>query len=178
MDRIRDKRSSSLWSKSTGTHTQKTQDTQNKSGIKKTSSFSEDLKLQVHAQSAEGISILLADGTFDSNALQKMQDTIHQVGEKLLQNPRIDTAMEYKNAIQKLLQSIIPHIHAKEARTVKKGIMTSHGPDFTEHTFTIVNKINKKLDDILKLILGTQNDQMKLMQSLDEIKGLIVDLLQ
>ncbi len=181
MDRIRDKRSSSLWSKSTGSNAKKAQHaetTQGGTATKKTSSFSERLQVELQPQQAEGVSILLADGSFDTAALQELQDTIHQVGDKLVQNPRIDTAMEYKKAVQQLLQSIVPHLHNKQTHTIKKGTMTANGPDFTEYKFTIVTKINKKLDDVLKLILGTQTDQMKLMESLDEIKGLVVDLLQ
>lgn len=141
-------------------------------------SFSNQLLEEIHASEAQATSVMRADGTADLRALQELQDAIHTVGDKLLKSPRIDTALEYKAAVQKLLQAVLPHIHQQETFSERKSVKTPNGYSVKEYKFTVVAKINKQLDDVLKLILAAQADQMKIMQSLDEMKGLIVDLLK
>lgn len=178
MARVGRKRISGSSDRNISTQLKNTTKNEQSQPIEKNMSFSNQLSRVDEAISVDGVSIFDAQGIVNEAVLQELQDTIHSIGDALLSNPRIDTALQYKEAIQKLLKSVVPYLHKKDEIVVRKGIMTANGPDMREYKFTVISKINQQLDDVLKIILGTQVDQLMLMKSLDEMKGLIVDLLQ
>ncbi len=145
---------------------------------KKTSKFDEQLSVESSYENNDVVPLLLADGSIDTEALQSLQDNVHSMGDVLLRRPGMDNVLAYRDAIQKLLKSIVPHIHKKESFSVLHKEFTPNGKKMTPRKITIIHTINKKLDEVLKMVLRTQTSQMQLMQTMDEIRGLIVDLLQ
>lgn len=129
---------------------------------------------QTQAMAEGSINILLPNGELNETVLSMLQDKIHKTGELLLVKPGYDTVIEYKNSVQTLLKSIVPYLHKKESTISPKRI----NGEVRQRKFTLVHHVNQKLDVILKIVLSAQTDQMQLMKRLDEIRGLIVDILQ
>lgn len=121
----------------------------------------------------EGLSLVLPNGEINESAISALQDAIHMSGEQLLAKPGYDTVIAYKKSVQMLLQSIVPLLHKKEDIIAPKKI----NGEIRERKFTLINKVNEKLDTVLKLVLTSQTDQMNIMKTLDEIKGLLINIL-
>lgn len=119
------------------------------------------------------IPILLPSGEINETVLTALQDAIHIAGDKLLAKQGYDTVIAYKNSVQTLLKSVIPFLHEKEDIIAPKKI----NGEIRQRKFTLINTVNEKLDTVLKLVLTSQSDQMRIMNTLDEIKGLIINIL-
>lgn len=138
------------------------------------SNFRDELKVQASPVGGEIVEIFLANGEIDQEALTAMQDNIHTLGDQLIAKPGYNTVVAYRNAVQTLLKSIHPYLHEKESFLAPKKV----GHEMRHRRFTLVNQVNKKLDVVLKLVLSSQADQMKIMNALNEIKGLLINILQ
>lgn len=120
------------------------------------------------------VNIMQANGTINESALEELQDVIHTTGDLLIAKPGYNTVLDYKNAVKTLLKSVLPYLHNKENVLAPKRV----GGKLRNRNFTLINRVNEKLDVVLKLVMSTQANQMRIMKELDEIKGLLVNLLQ
>ncbi len=118
--------------------------------------------------------VLNEDGSINESKLSYLQDRIHQSGQQLLAKPGIDAVLDYKEKVQDLLRSVHPLLHDKEQITSHKRM----GNSVQERRFLLVHTVNKKLDGLLRMILQTQHEQLEILKAMDEIRGLIVDILR
>lgn len=117
--------------------------------------------------------LLTENGAIDEEKLSSLQDAIHRAGEQLIEKPGIDSVLEYKSRVQFLLRAVQPLLHKKETIALRKRI----GSSVQERKFTLIHTVEKKLDSLLQLVLRSQGQQMEIMRAMDEIRGLIVDIL-
>ena len=119
------------------------------------------------------IELIDENGAIDETKISLLQDDIHEAGEVLLAKPGIDAVLMYREKVQLLLASIVPLLHRKEQHVSHKRI----GNSFEERKYTIIHTIHKKLDRLLQIVINSQAQQMNIMKALDEIKGLIINIL-
>ena len=112
----------------------------------------------------------VADLSFD-NALEVLQDTLMTAADNLKQHPVPENIDAYKKAVGNFIFFVSRHAYSLSAkdRPQKNGIKPP--PLYT------IEVINSKLDRLASDILFNQKRELSLVARVDEITGLVVNLL-
>lgn len=113
---------------------------------------------------------------FDENGdIEEYLDQIHQIGEKIKENPALPTIKQYKQAVRNFLHVVIQRSLLVE-KTKLSGfkVLKTKG----QKELTIVKIIDTKLERLAAGVLQNQKDQIDLIARVDEIYGLLVDLIR
>jgi uncharacterized protein len=100
--------------------------------------------------------------------LQEMLKDIEKLGGRLTKTGTLEDAQFFRSKIKEYLSYII-----KNAYTVKRD---STSFSFSMHTR--VEVINEKLDELTKEVLEQQKEAIDIAHRVEEIKGLLVDVMQ
>ncbi|MFA5675708.1 MAG: YaaR family protein [Christensenellales bacterium] len=103
------------------------------------------------------------------NYLNDLQERILKKGEKLKESADIKVLQEYRQLIGELLAQAAGNAYA----CIKSSIFDSRG---RHKIFFVIRKINDKLDRLAQEILSEQKDNIKLLEMVDDIRGMLVDL--
>ncbi|HHU92383.1 MAG TPA: YaaR family protein [Halanaerobiaceae bacterium] len=101
--------------------------------------------------------------------LDKLFNIIDEQGEKLKKSLDKKDLMEYKRRVKEFLRIL----NKEFARAKQSFSWDSRG---NMRTYTIVEKINGKLETLQDLFLEEQADALEVLKRVDEIRGLLLDL--
>ncbi len=101
--------------------------------------------------------------------LDEMLAEVDEHGEKLKRTVEKQDMLEYKRRVQKFLRFIQQEV----ARTRQSHSWDRQG---NLKTYTIIEKIDEKLDELQKEFLHSQADTLEVVKKIDEIRGLMLDL--
>jgi uncharacterized protein YaaR (DUF327 family) len=123
------------------------------------------------------------DITPSEEAVQELLDSVRSAGDDLRQRPVREEILRYKQAVRNFLHYVVENGYAVE---VQKGIPNAQKPGYTgtrrdpeakqAKVFHIVQVVDQKLDKLAAEILTGQVSQLELLAKLEEITGLLVDL--
>ncbi|AEJ18214.1 YaaR family protein [Gracilinema caldarium] len=116
-------------------------------------------------------SVSLPEGISSSEALQFLLDEVHTAGEALKEKPFQEQILHYKEAVRNFVKYVVDNSYAVEEKISGTNILK-------RKKFTIIQVIDKKLDQLAAGILAGQTNQIQILAKLDEIKGLLINLLQ
>jgi uncharacterized protein YaaR (DUF327 family) len=164
------------------TEAQKSRDKGAVKPLKKTP-FSRLLEAQ-NAGAAEEMDALPAYPPSEE-ALQELLDDVHSAGDALKQRPRAEEIRQYKRAVRHFLHYVVENAYTLESHEgipnyLKPGFKGQRGSQEAmnrkvHHTIQVVDQ---KLEQLASGILAGQLGQVELLARLDEITGLLVDLMQ
>jgi uncharacterized protein YaaR (DUF327 family) len=104
-------------------------------------------------------------------AVKKLLDGVHSAGDALKSRPFPEEIREYKKAVRNFLHYVV-----ENGYTVKEE---SSGVNILKRKrFTLVQVVDRKLEQLAAGILAGQNSQLEILARVEEINGLLVDLLQ
>lgn len=121
---------------------------------------------------------LSGDGVFlrgetDATSLEMLLDEVHAVGERLKRTPTMTTISEYKDAIRSFVKYVVTHVlNVEDSEGIK-----SLNPLRKQKKYTLIRVIDRKLEQLAAEIFRSQRDQVEILEAVDEIHGLLVDLL-
>lgn len=98
-----------------------------------------------------------------------MQDVCNQ-GEKLSKKADVKEFIKYRELVGSLMHEVVSNAYEFS----KKNTMDTRG---RHRIYAVVNKVNTKLDDMAKEFLKDQCDNLKILKGVDDIRGLLIDLL-
>jgi uncharacterized protein YaaR (DUF327 family) len=107
------------------------------------------------------------------NITEKLSDLAEKIfvqGKKLEKRMDIKEYVVYKRFISEFLNEYVNN----SFKFSKQRMMDRRG---RYRTFSIVKKINDELDELAGNLLNGQKDNLKVLKSLDYIRGLILDML-
>lgn len=107
----------------------------------------------------------------EEHPLESVLDDIHQLGEELKEKPSLKTIASYKKAVRGFMQYVI-----KQSMDVEEKI--SGVNILKRKRFTLIKIIDKKLERLAAQILQNQKEQLDILQRVDEINGLLIDLVR
>jgi uncharacterized protein YaaR (DUF327 family) len=114
-----------------------------------------------------------------------LMDEVHSAGSVLIEKPFPDEIIRYKQAVRHFMYYVVENGFAVEfekglPRFMLPGYAGRRGTDESreQKQYTKIHVIDKKLEDMAAGILAGQRDQLKLIAGLEEINGLLIDLLQ
>lgn len=103
--------------------------------------------------------------------VQVLLDDVHGAGEELKGRPFTEEIKRYKTAVRNFLHYVVENGYTVEERSSGINILK-------RKKFTLVQVIDRKLEQLAAGILAGQSTQLELLARLDEISGLLVDLLR
>ncbi len=103
--------------------------------------------------------------------IETLLDEVHETGERLKNDPSVGTIKAYKEAVRNFLALVIKRSYAIEENTSGVNILK-------RKRLTLVKLVDQKLDRLASGILLNQRDQMEILRKVEEINGLLVDLLR
>lgn len=113
-----------------------------------------------------------------------LKDEVDKAGNKLSENQSSENIAEFRNAVRLLIKYIVDNNYLENTKP-------RHGSLPPAQFFSKFNQmprkrdprvmisiINQKLDDMVRDTMNLQKNNLKILQQADEIKGLIIDLMQ
>jgi len=98
--------------------------------------------------------------------LKKMLDEIKKKGNRLTITKSYADVTAYKRIIKEYLDSILKYMYS-----VKKDISF-----WQTQYFITVDTIDSKLEELAKMLLSQEKDNLNIAATIDEITGLVVDI--
>ena len=101
--------------------------------------------------------------------IESLASRIFEQGELVAKKADIKELQKYRQMITELLNDAVSNSFefSKSADLDKRG---------RHRVFATINKVNAKLDELTQEILEGQKDTLKLLDRVDDIRGMLVDL--
>jgi uncharacterized protein YaaR (DUF327 family) len=103
--------------------------------------------------------------------IEKLLDAVHTAGDELKDRPFPEEISRYKQAVRNFLHYVVENGYNLEEATSGVNILK-------RKKFIIIQVVDKKLEELALGLLKNQTSQIALLARIDEIAGLLVDLLQ
>jgi uncharacterized protein YaaR (DUF327 family) len=105
------------------------------------------------------------------HSIKDLLDDVHSLGEKLKNRPFPEEIKQYKRAVRNFLHYIVENGYIIEEQ------ISGTNP-LKRKKFTLVQVVDKKLEQLAAGILAGQHDQLEILAKVDEIKGILIDLMR
>ncbi len=102
--------------------------------------------------------------------LEGLLDDVHSTGDALKERTHPDNIVAYKSAVRSFVRYVVDRSFTVTERT-------SGGNVLRRKKFTQVQVIDEKLEQLAAGILANQKNQLALLAKIEEINGLLVDLI-
>jgi uncharacterized protein len=102
--------------------------------------------------------------------LEALLDDVHSAGDRLKSSQLPDAIVSYKTAVRSFMKYVVDRSYTVTERV-------SGGNILKRKKFTQVQIIDEKLEQLAAGILSNQRDQLGLLGKIEEINGLLVDLM-
>jgi hypothetical protein len=111
----------------------------------------------------------LMDSPEAGEALEELLDEVNESGERLHESQSLENIRVFRESVKRFLGYVVKH-----ALDVEEHV--SGGNILKRKKFTLVEVIDRKLESLASAVLAGQADQMEILRRIDEIRGLLVDL--
>jgi hypothetical protein len=142
----------------------------NKKNVKKSGpalSFSELVESEATDESHD---VQPAGDTYHAS-LEKMLDDIHGLGEKIRKDVSFELIAKYRSAVRAFLKTVVTGALQVEAKQSSPNVLR-------QKKFTLVKVIDGKLERLASGVLMNQHETFEVLAKIDEINGLLIDLIQ
>jgi uncharacterized protein YaaR (DUF327 family) len=141
-------------------------------GRPKTNSFSTVLEgvATESAQQDPALTRLDPNASSEEN-LRLLLDEVHTTGEDLKVRASPDAIKRYKAAVRSFLHYIVENGYTVEEHVSGANILK-------RKKFTLIQVVDRKLEQLAAGILAGQQSQLDILARVDEINGLLVDLMR
>ena len=107
---------------------------------------------------------------FSAASLETLLDEVHEAGDRLKENPNVDLVQAYKKAVRDFVHHVVERSFAVEQKTSGRNILK-------RNVYFRITVIDESLERLAAEILRNQRDNLEILRRVDEINGLLVDLL-
>ncbi len=102
--------------------------------------------------------------------LEELLDEVHETGEMLVESQSLENIKRYRGAVRSFLDYVISNMLAVEEQTSGNNILR-------RKRFIQVKIIDGRLERLVAELLQNQGKQLDLLEKVNEIRGLLVDLI-
>ena len=127
----------------------------------------------------------LRDLPVSEDTVNFLMDEVRSTGDTLKSRPFPEEIIQYKQAVRNFINYVKNNVYSMEPEA---GVPNYQKPQFSGPLYSDEAKqrtkyikiqvIDKKLEDLAAMLLSSQVNQIRLLSSLEEIRGLLIDLLQ
>ena len=114
--------------------------------------------------------VIFQDGVLDGS-LEEMLDSIHSIGEKIRDNASYETISQYRNAVRAFIKHVVATALGVDETRSSPNILR-------QKKFTLVKVIDQKLERLASGVLMNQHDVLDILAKIDEINGLLINLIR
>lgn len=115
--------------------------------------------------------------SMDNDALLvQLQDAVFSAGDTLKRKTTLETIQEYKNSVAALLKYVVSHTYDFKKTPDSRYTMYSRKPKSIKSS--TIRIIDERLEKFTKDLISNQLSQLDILKRIDEIKGLIIDMLR
>lgn len=102
--------------------------------------------------------------------LRILYDKIETITAKLKDKLFIEDLLEYKRAVKEFLNITVnnSHIFYKENSLDRRG---------RHRVYSLVKKVDNELDELTKDFLNIEGNRIRILKKLDDIRGMLIDIL-
>ncbi len=104
-------------------------------------------------------------------ALRQLLDEVYSMGDILKGNPLPDAVINYKKAVKSFLYFVVNHSYDVHEQKSGRNILK-------RKTFIQLEVIDQKLERLAAEVLSAQRDQLKILARIEEINGMLVNLVR
>ncbi len=127
--------------------------------------FFSDLREVEEAGAQDGV-----DPDASDSQAADLLDAVFEAGDRLKRNGDTATLMAYKAAVKRFLSAVVDRGMAVEEQTSGSNIMK-------RKRYTLVQVIDTKLEQLAAGMISSQQHQIDLLARVDEVNGLLIDLM-
>jgi hypothetical protein len=128
--------------------------------------FSQLVESAAEGQEAAGEDL---DEGHRRRGIEELLDGVFSSGEQLKKSPTLEAIKEYRQKVKAFVQYAVEHGIAV--------VETVSGANVLKRKrFTLVKVIDEKLEALAASVLGAQKEQLAILAQIDEINGMLVDL--
>ena len=128
-----------------------------------------DSAIASETESASGAAGL--GGDYSDADIAELLDGIHESGDKLKENPTVELVQAYKKAVRDFVHYVVEKSYTVEEKT-------SGGNILKRKKYYRIAVIDESLEKLGAEILRNQRDKLEILRRVDEIYGMLVDLLR
>jgi uncharacterized protein YaaR (DUF327 family) len=103
--------------------------------------------------------------------IKELLDEVHSTGDTLKKRPLPAEIMRYKQAVRNFLHYVVKNSYAIDKQVSGANLLK-------RKSFTRIQVVDRKLEQLAAGILAGQTAQLEILARIEEITGLLVDLLQ
>jgi uncharacterized protein YaaR (DUF327 family) len=101
--------------------------------------------------------------------LEELLDGVFDSGRRLKDLPTLDRVKEYRQKVKAFVKYAVSRMLAVKETTSGVNVLK-------RKRFTLVEVIDRQLEALAMSVLSSQHEQMEILAQVDEINGLLVDL--
>ncbi len=101
--------------------------------------------------------------------VEELLDEVFAAGDSLKKAPTVETVKDYRQKVKAFMKYAVAHSIALEETTSGASILK-------RKRFTLVKVIDEKLEALALSVLAVQKEQIAILARIDEINGLLVNL--
>ncbi len=105
--------------------------------------------------------------------LEDLLDDIHEAGENLKEVPTLQNVKLYKSSVSRFLKFVV-----KNSLETETTAGSNFNPLKKQKKYTIIRVVDEKLERLAAGVLQNQSDKLSILEKIEEINGLIVNLLK
>jgi uncharacterized protein YaaR (DUF327 family) len=102
-------------------------------------------------------------------SIEELLDAVFSAGDALKKNGTMEAIRAYRHRVRAFVKFAVAHSIAVEEKTSGANILK-------RKRFTLVRVIDEKLEALAVSVLAAQRDQMAILAQIDEINGMLVNL--
>ncbi len=111
-----------------------------------------------------------AEGNSYEQHLEALVDEIIKQGEKLSKKVDVKEFRAYKNLISEFLDSTL----GKSLKFSKRSLLDRKG---RHKVYALIRRINEEVDKLARDVMDGERDNISLLKRMDDIRGLILDMI-
>jgi uncharacterized protein YaaR (DUF327 family) len=109
-------------------------------------------------------------GRRNRRSLEELLDEVFSAGGELKSTPTLENIRVYRERVRAFLRHVVDHMLEVEEST-------SGGNVLRRKRYTLIKVIDGKLESLAASVLSAQREQLGILAQVDEINGLLVDLI-
>lgn len=121
---------------------------------------------------ADESSRITTPGLTGDEELSELMDVLFKNGEDMVKDPTMNNLRSYRSSVSLFFKFVI-----KESLNFDSIEGRLNTKTFERKCYALVSVVDNKIDDIAKNVLGDQRKQFDLLGAVEEINGLIIDLI-
>jgi uncharacterized protein YaaR (DUF327 family) len=107
----------------------------------------------------------------ETGPLDDLMEDITALGDALVRTPTLENVRRYRDRVKQFLKYVVAHVLEVEERTSGTNILK-------RKKYLMVNTVDQQLETLAREFLGSQKEHIDLLGRINEINGLLVDLLR